>query len=98
MENCGRGNYRAHLLVLAVERRGHEHADAHQPRILHLEANLRSTDIRVENRSDIVDSRFEYSAGIRVQTHVRVFTGVDLLQIVLIYIANDPNLGEIGDG
>src|SRR5579863_6241021 len=98
MQNGGGGDGSPGFRTLAVEGRGYKHADAHGPRVGDLDADFRGTNAGIENGQDVVDAAFENFAGVGIQVDVRDIADVDGVEIVFINIADDPDIGEIGDG
>ncbi len=72
MQNCG-SRYGCVLFhCQPVERRGDEHPEAHQAGILHLQPDLRGTDVRVYHWQDVADSPLQDAIRIRRQMDVRI--------------------------
>ena len=97
MQNCRCGHYGVQFILLPTECRGDKHAQ-HQARILHLDPDLASADRRIENRKKIADRALEHATGIRAKRYLRGVADVNTGQIVLIHVADNPYVGEIGDG
>ena len=90
---------RAALLVLAVEGRGDEHPEPHHPGILHFQPHLGGAQIADRESGRYCRSRaLKTLSGIGVQMDVRVLAHVHVRQIVFVHVADDPDLGEVGDG
>ena len=86
------------FLLLAVEGGGDEHADAHETRIPHFQPHLRGADVGVEDGPDIADPALEHFVRIGVQADVCVLAEADKGKIVLVHVAHDPDIVEVGDG
>src|ERR1039458_8601459 len=98
VQDRGSRHHRMNLTLLAVEGGFDEHPEAHEPRVLHFQANLGRAEIRVESRTDIADAPFENLVRESVQTDLRKFAEVDKSQIVLVNVAHNPHMGQVGDG
>src|ERR1019366_8521329 len=51
--SAGNRHHRMNLTLLAVEGGFDEHPEAHEPRVLHFQANLGGAEVRVEGGTDI---------------------------------------------
>ena len=68
------------------------------PGIVHLDAHLRRADDSGSSiGADVADPPLEHPIGIGIQTNVGVSPDVNVRQVVLIDVADDPDVGEIGD-
>ena len=85
------------LFVVAVEGGGGEHAHPHHAGIGDLEPDLRRADRGIENRADVADSPGKNAVRISIQLDVRVLAQAHVFQIVLIDIADDPDVRQIGN-
>ena len=52
----------------------------------------------IKNSVDLTDGAGDHVVGIGIQPNIGRLADVDHGQIVLVDIADDPHLGEIGDG
>ncbi len=85
------------LCGLAVESRRYEHPEAQETRILDFQTYLGGSKSGVQDLTDIDDPAFQHQIRIRVQTDIRGLAQMDLRQIVLIDIADDPDVRHVGD-
>ncbi len=83
----------------AVERGVGEHADAHDGAgIVDLDANLGGADGGVEDGADVGDGAGEGAVGVGGEMDVGFLAEVYLGEIVLVDVADDPDVREVGDG
>jgi len=97
VENCGRGHGGMRDLLAGMKRGGHKHADTQQPRIRHLQTDLSGASAGVKNRANIIYATVQHEVGISSQSDIGVFANTDKRQLVLVYVTNDPDLGQIRD-
>ena len=81
----------------AVERRGDEHPEPHETGILHFQPDLRRANVRVHDRQNVADSPLQNPARISDQMDVRVLADMHLRHVVLIHVANDPDVRDVGN-
>src|ERR1017187_5407733 len=98
VQDRGSRDHRMHLTLLAVERGLHKHSESEEPRVLDFQPNLGGAEIRVEGGTDIADAPFENLVREGFQTDFRVFAEVDKSQVVLVNVAHNPHMGQVGDG
>ncbi len=98
VQNRGRRHRGVRFRLLAVEGRRDEHSDAHQSGIGDLKPNLGGADVGIENRQNVVDAALEDLVGIGVQVNIRVLADVHGVEIIFVNVADDPDIGKIGDG
>ena len=82
------------LLLLAIKGGGDEHADPHEPGVLHFQPDLRGADSGVEDGPDVADTALKHPAGIGVEADVRIVAQADEGEIVLVHVADDPDSGR----
>src|SRR5437879_3855970 len=70
VEDGGCRNHRPSLLRLTAERRGYEHANAHETGIGDLDAHLGGPETRIEDRANIADATCQDLVGIGCQVNV----------------------------
>src|SRR5260370_7676325 len=97
VQNRAGRNHRMHLILLTVERRLTKHSEAHKARVLHFQPNLGRAEIRIEGWTDIADPPLENHIRESVKTDFRVFVEVNEGQIVLVYVADNPYVGQVGN-
>ena len=54
--------------------------------------------VGIENRQDVVDASLEDLFGIGVQADIGIFADAHGIEIVFVNVADDPDMGKIGDG
>src|SRR5882757_3869995 len=86
------------LLLLSMEGRRHEHADLHEARVLDLDTYLRSTNGRIENWIDLADATRDGLIREGVEVNVRSLPYCKVCEIVLVHVANDPDIIDVRDG
>ena len=86
------------LRLLAVERGRDEHSDAHQAGIFHLEAHLGGAQAGIENRQNVVDAGLEDLIGIGAEMDIGRVADAHGVEIIFVDVADDPDIGKIGDG
>ena len=87
------------LLRRAIEGCGGKHADAHEHAgVLDLDANFGGVDGGIEDGADVADGAGEDFAGEGGEADLGFLAKVDLGEIVLVDVADDPHVGEVGDG
>jgi len=91
--DCGLG-----FRLLAVERGGDEHSDAHQAGILHLNTHLSGTEAGIENGKNVVDATLEDPVGIGIETDVGRVADAHRVEIIFVNVADNPDVGQVGDG
>src|SRR5215469_795992 len=91
VENGGGWDDCKNLRLLAVESGPDEHAETHHAGIVGFDSNLHGTYIGVERRRDVTDPTLEHSAGIGVQPDVGELIQMNVCQIVLVDIAQNPH-------
>ncbi len=67
-------------------------------RILNLDADLGGAEAGIERRADVRDGAGEDLAGKGVEADVRMLAEMDGSEVVLIDVADDPDVREVGDG
>jgi hypothetical protein len=97
MHDRGRRDGSMLFFRLASECGFDEHADAHKPRVPHFNANLGGANARIEDGADIANRPFQYLAGIGVEADLGGVADSDIRQVVLIHVADDPDVGQVGD-
>ena len=75
-----------------MERGGDEHAQAQHARIVHFQPDFRRANIGIENRADVADPALQNPVRIGVQMDVGELAQRTYGQIVLIDIAEDPDV------
>ena len=80
-----------------MECRGDKHSDPHVAGVFNFQTALWLYEGWVKDRAYLADPSFQDPSRIRTQPDIRIFSLVYLLQIVLVYITNNPNQREIGD-
>lgn len=66
--------------------------------VLDLNANLGGAEGWVKLGTDVADGAGEGFAGKGVERDVGVLTNVDVGEIIFVDVADDPDVGEVGDG
>ena len=85
--------------LTSVDGAGGEHADAEEVlRVFDLDAYLGGARGWVELGADVADGSGEGFAGEGVELDVGVLAEMDAGEIVLVDVADDPDVGEVGDG
>lgn len=79
------------------ERGCHEHTEAHDSGVRHLDAHLRSSDVGIESGADVVHSPVQSQVRIGVQMNLGAVGHVNAGQVVLVYVADHPHGGEVGN-
>src|SRR5579863_476715 len=80
----------------AVEGRSDEHPDAHHSLwVWNLDADLRSTDIGIQNWQDVIDLSLQDPLGIGVQVDVREVPDTRGVEIILVNVTDDPDIRKI---
>src|SRR5262249_26867739 len=72
------GNDGALLEILAMKGGGHKHTEAKHAGVVELQPDLRSTKVRIQDRRNVADSRFQDSVGVSVQADISVFADIYL--------------------
>src|ERR1700719_3896422 len=85
------------LLPQAAKRRGNEHTHAHHSRIAHFDAHLGGAHCWIEDGKDVTDAAGKRLVGIGNQADLGRFANVNLWKIILVNVANNPYVTEIGD-
>src|SRR3984957_16956111 len=98
VQNRGRRNCRPYFRLLPIKGRSYEHSDAHQSRVGDFDPDLGGADTRIENRQNVVDPSLKDFIGIRIQLNIRSLSDVHRVEIILVNIADDPNIRKIRDG
>ena len=98
VKNGGGGNGGVSLGMASVECGRGEHADANHSGIFHFDPDLGGVDVGIEDGEDIVDASFERLVGKRVQANLGLVADADGVEIIFVNVADDPDIGKIGDG
>src|ERR1700733_5437407 len=99
LEDCGGRNDGALLGARTLQDGRREHADAEEVVwVLDLDADLGGAQAGVELGADVADDAGEGFAGEGVELDVGVLAKMDVGKIVLVDVADDPDVGEIGYG
>ena len=77
------------------DRDGDEHAGAQVAGIVDFDANFHGADIGIEHGADIADASGDHLIGKGVEADLGSVSEADTGGIVLIDVADDPEVGEI---
>ena len=94
---CGRDGC-VDVLLRAEEGGGGEHAEPQHAGILHFQANLGGAQVGIKDGPDIANPSLQNLVRIGVHAHVRKFAQAHKRQIVLVDVAQNPDVGKVGDG
>src|SRR5580658_2931052 len=97
MQDCGCWNYGVNFLLQAMEGCGREHAWAHESGIANFNANLGGANGWVENRADVADRALDNLIRVSVQLNVGRLAEPHVGEIILINVAENPYVGQIGN-
>src|SRR5580704_794570 len=97
VQNRGSGNGGVSLRLFAEECGAGKHADPHHSRILHLQTYFCGTDAGIENRQNVIDASLEGLVRIRIEMDLGSLADADRVEIVFINVADDPDVGKIGN-
>ena len=76
-----------------------KHSHTHQRvRIIDLDAYLGGADLRIEDGTNVADHASQDPVGIGSEANVRLLTEMHRGKIVLVDIADDPDVRQVGDG
>lgn len=98
LEDRGGGNDGMQFGMRTFKNGGGEHAEAEQVlRIVHLNANLGGAQGGVELCADVADGSGEGFTGEGVEGDVSVLAEMDVGEVILVDVADDPDVGQVGD-
>ena len=98
MENR-RGRHSGYRLFLfALECGCNKHSHLHHSWIRDHDTDLAGADTGIEDWKNIVDPALEYAAWISIESDLRRVAGLNVGQIIFVYVTDDSHGREIGDG
>ena len=97
MQYRGGRNGGARFLLRPIEGGGHKHAETQHAGILHFQPHLRGAKIGIHDRPDVADPALESQVRVGIQVNVSVLADSHKAQIVLIHVAENPNVRQVGN-
>ena len=99
VQHRARRHLHMRLKSLAMNRGGGKHSHTHQRvGIVDLDAHLGGADLRIEDGADVADHASQDAVGIGREANVRLLAKMHRGEIVLVDIADDPDVRQVGDG
>src|ERR1700761_6914676 len=99
MENRGRGYLHVSLRILPVNGDSGKHADTHQGiGIFNLDTNFCRADLGIEDGANVADDASEDTVRISVEAYVRLLAEMHGWKVILVDVADNPDVREVGDG
>src|SRR5579863_5045602 len=99
MQNGGSRDGGAGFALFSVEGGGGEHADAHDScGVGDFEADFGGAKVGIEDGENVVHAGFEGFAGKSGEVNVGGIADAHGVQVIFIDVADDPDVGQVGDG